>query len=288
MKFLKVSNLILIAFQVCGSEMSTRVDPHVYTALPIAAARAVATDRKAGVVDPLAYKLVAGENKLIQEGANVEYMTLRALIGDDLVLERHSKGVRQVVSLGAGMDSRAFRLGLQDTVFFEVDKENLFEIKEPLVKDNALQALDRKLVKGTIGQFDLKSALLAAGFDKTKPTTWLMEGLTPYLTVPVMKDLASNIGELSAVGSGLWLDGFSKTSVDGGMYFHGVKFESGFDDYDELFKRNGFDQAFAMDMSGVNYDKMNQKLRFDNSFKLTPASTRGYRVCLMAKAIKTK
>ena len=68
---------------------------------------------------------------LIQNGnaANVEYMSLRKTIGDNLVLERHDNPkykVRQVVSIGAGMDSRAFRLGLNDTSFFEIDNESLF------------------------------------------------------------------------------------------------------------------------------------------------------------------
>merc|ERR1712216_464472 len=112
---------------------ASNMDPHAYTALPIAAARALSSERSAGVQDPLARKLVAGEDQLLRAGANVEYMTKRALIGDELVLGQHGKGVRQVVSLGAGMDSRAFRLGLNDTVFYEVDKSGLFDVKEPLV-----------------------------------------------------------------------------------------------------------------------------------------------------------
>ena len=40
------------------------MDPHAYTALPIAAARALSTERNGGVHDPLARKLVAGEDKL--------------------------------------------------------------------------------------------------------------------------------------------------------------------------------------------------------------------------------
>ena len=117
-----------------------QMDPHAYTALPIAAARAISTERNAGVSDPLARKLVsrayvwcawcasvacntscvyylcyavmrmhqvAGEDQLLRAGANVGYMTKRALIGDELVLEQHRNGTRQVVSLGAGMDSRA-------------------------------------------------------------------------------------------------------------------------------------------------------------------------------------
>ena len=46
------------------------MDPHAYTALPIAAARALSTERNAGVKDPLARKLVAGEDQLLRAGAN--------------------------------------------------------------------------------------------------------------------------------------------------------------------------------------------------------------------------
>lgn len=214
------------------------MDPHAYTALPIAAARAVAHDRSgAAINDPLAMKLVAGETKLVRAGANVEYMTLRKLIGDELVLEAHERGTRQIVSIGAGMDSRAFRLGLLDATFFEVDKQGLFDVKEPLVVGVPLQCEARHIVVGTVGQMDLAASLRAVGFDSTRPAVWLMEGLFPYLTVPIMSQLAQDIGALSASGSSLWGDGFSKTSVDRGMTFHGVPFESGFDNYDELFRR---------------------------------------------------
>ena len=201
----------------------------------------------------MARKLVAGEDQLLRAGANVEYMTKRALIGDELVLEQHGKGVRQVVSLGAGMDSRAFRLGLNDTVFYEVDKSGLFDVKEPLVASDPLQAAGRRLVVGTIGVMDLQAKLEEAGFDRSLPTTWLMEGLAPYLTVDKMEQLARDVGTLSAPGSALWLDGFSKTSVDSGMYFHGVKFESGFDDYDELWLSNGFDMVCPSDYARYDH-----------------------------------
>eukprot|EP00961_Rhodomonas_salina_P094556 1272563-Rhodomonas_salina.1 len=101
------------------------MDPHAYTALPIAAARAIDYDSRESMInDPLAKKLLAGETKLLSgASSNVEYMTMRALIGDALVREQHATGTRQVVSIGAGMDSRAFRLGLNDTTFFEVDNQ---------------------------------------------------------------------------------------------------------------------------------------------------------------------
>merc|ERR1712178_68212 len=115
---------------------------------------------------------------------------MRALIGDELVLQQHGRGVQQVVSIGAGMDSRAFRLGLPGTAFFEIDSSNLFATKEPLVRDIPLKCTTRQVVEGFIGEVDLCGALLAAGFNSTQPTTWLMEGPLPYLTVPVMHQLA--------------------------------------------------------------------------------------------------
>ena len=49
-----------------------------------------------------------------------------------------------------------------------------------------------------------------------------------------------------------------QTSVDQGMYFHGVKFESGLDDYDDLWRRAGFDVAEQIDMGGVYIDGTNK------------------------------
>jgi methyltransferase (TIGR00027 family) len=264
------------------------MDPHAYTALPIAAARAVAHDRSGEwISDPLAKKLVAGENHLISAGSNVEYMTKRKLIGDELVLEQHWYGTRQVVSLGAGMDSRAFRLGLNDSTFFEVDKQGLFDVKEPLVSDVPLQCAARRTVVGTIGSMNLAACLRNAGFDSSQPTTWLMEGLLPYLTVPIMKALASDISALSAPGSALWADGFSKTSVDGGMSFHGVPFESGFDNYDEIFRNVGFETSEVIDFAGISLDKHAGRVHIDKRYVLTPQQTHGRPTCLMVRAYKS-
>merc|ERR1711988_313141 len=143
----------------------------------------------------------------------------------------HCQGVRQVVSLGAGMDSRAFRMGLHDTAFFEVDSHELFESKEPLVADVPLECECRKVVPGWLGKMDLVAELEKAGFDRDKPAVWLMEGLVMYLNRTDMQKVACQISELSAPGSSLWHDAFSKTSVDRGMSFHVVPFIGGLDDY---------------------------------------------------------
>lgn len=268
-----------------------KIDPHVYTALPIAAARAIANGRPDSLIqDPLASRLLAGQSHLMTTASsNTEYMTMRALLGDQLVTQQHANGVRQVVSLGCGMDSRAFRLDLSGTIFYEVDKPNLFELKEPVVQDLNLTCAERRTVTGTLGEMDLAAELQKAGFDKKQPTTWLMEGLLPYFTRPIMEQVAKEIGSLSAPGSGLWGDGFSKTSVDNGMVFHGVAFESGADDYDVVFRQiAGFDKAVAIDFAGVWLDRVDKCVKWDNRYILTPEKAAGCHICLMLQAFKTK
>ena len=266
------------------------MDAHVFTALPIAAARAIAYGRPDSLVnDPLAQKFLTGYEHLLKHAsANTEYMTMRCLLGDDLVQTQYTNGVRQVVTLGAGMDSRPFRLHVPDTTFYEVDKADLFKLKEPLVQDIPLTCRERKTITGTLVEMNLTQALLDEGFDPKKPTTWLMEGLLPYLSRSVIQSVAEEIGQLSAPGSGLWGDSFSKTSVDNGMVFHGVPFVSGWDDYDVLFRHVGFDDATMYDFAGIDLDYHTKSVIIDEWYKLTPDKARGRQICLMVQAFRTK
>jgi methyltransferase (TIGR00027 family) len=250
-----------------------KLDAHVFTALPIAASRAVASRRPDALLhDPLAHKLFSvqggGNPDLVrQASANTEYMTKRCLIGDQLVIKQYTEnGVRQVVSLGAGLDARACRLDLPGTTFYEVDKEDLFTFKEPLVQDLPLTCAHRRTIVGTLGEVDLGNALMQAGFDPQQPTTWLLEGLLPYLTRSVLESVAQEIGQISAPGSALWGDSFSHTSVDQGIVFHGVPFASGCDDYDVIFRRVGFDQSIVLDFAGITLadkDLSGQRVHMD-------------------------
>mmetsp|Transcript_77797 Transcript_77797/g.140369 ORF Transcript_77797/g.140369 Transcript_77797/m.140369 type:complete len:313 (-) Transcript_77797:35-973(-) len=287
---LALASLVLAPSSLSPSQAMAQVlrDPHAYTALPIAAARAIESSRHDAVVsDPLARKLLAGEHHLLTSGANVEHMTKRVLLGDELVQEAYSRGVRQVVSLGAGMDSRAFRMGLFDTAFFEVDRKELFEVKEPLVADVPLQCERRRVVAGNLGAMDLVAELERAGFDKFKPSVWLLEGLVMYLKRDDMKRLAAEIDQLAARGSSLWLDAFSETSVSSGMSFYGVNFESGFDDYNEILQSNGFDYAETILAEGVWVDRNEKVVKRDQRYKVTSAQLRGRSGCLIVRARKS-
>ena len=279
---------------------------HAFTALPIAAARAVAHERSgAQVEDPLARKLLLGAGgekgkQLLHQGANVDYMSLRKTLGDTLVSEMYasSYAVRQVVSIGAGLDSRAFRLPLPDVSYFEVDSQELFDMKEPLVVDLPLgaQGCSRRIVPGFLGApgFELARELRVAGHDASKPTVWLMEGLLPYLTRAQCVTLAKDLGTLSAPGSALWGDSFTHTSVARGMVFHGVPFAEGLDDYDEVFgSMGGFQKSEAFDMGGVELETNGRgrgagvSVRIDPTARITKERVRGRGMCVMVRAFKT-
>jgi len=107
----------------------------------------------------------------------------RTRLIDDWVTEAIAKGGRQLVVLGAGFDSRAWRLpGLAGLPVFEVDHPSTASQKSA-----RLQALgaDPSRVVSVAVDFDrdrLPERLAAAGFDGSKVTVVIWEGVTNYLT----------------------------------------------------------------------------------------------------------
>ena len=113
-------------------------------------------------------------------------------------------GARQVVLLGAGLDSRAFRLDRPPgCVIFEIDREGV-----PAFKHEVLGGLpaDPKAARIPIAvdlRADWAGALTDAGFDTAAPSVWLAEGLLFYLSEPC-RDLPHGPGDwLTTGGSAL-------------------------------------------------------------------------------------
>jgi methyltransferase (TIGR00027 family) len=114
--------------------------------------------------------------------------------------------VEQLVILGAGLDSRAWRLdSLKDTVVFEVD----FPSSQAYKRERAAAVPNKaKWVRFVAIDFErdqLAPILRAAGFDPTKPTFWLWEGVTMYLRPEAVSANLGAIAALSAPGSRITL-----------------------------------------------------------------------------------
>jgi len=134
--------------------------------------------------------------------AMIAGMAMRTKFFDDYFTGSASDGIRQVVILAAGLDSRAYRLDWPSgTVVYEVDQPAVIEFKTSIMKD--LDAAPTATLR-TVGidlREDWPTALRAAGFDASAPTAWLAEGLLIYLPPDAQDRLFDTITTLSAPGS---------------------------------------------------------------------------------------
>jgi len=134
--------------------------------------------------------------------AIVDGMGVRTKYFDDYLLAAVATGVRQVVILASGLDSRAYRLDWpSETVVYEIDQPQVIEFKTTTLAGlGAEPTATRRTVP-----IDLRAgwpaALRAAGLDADAPTAWLAEGLLIYLPSEAQDRLFDNITALSAPGS---------------------------------------------------------------------------------------
>ena len=109
-------------------------------------------------------------------------------------------GVRQVVLLAAGLDSRAYRLDWADgTVVFELDQPQVLEFKRDVLADRTPTAERREVAVDL--RNDWPQALRDNGFDASKPSAWIVEGLIIYLPASAQRQLFTGIDTLAAPGS---------------------------------------------------------------------------------------
>ena len=115
--------------------------------------------------------------------------------------------MRQIVILAAGLDSRAYRLAWPDgTVIFELDQPRVLEFKrEALAARGDAPTAERREVAVDLRN-DWPQALRNSGFDPSKPSAWIAEGLLIYLTSTAQRQLFAGIESLAAPGSHLALE----------------------------------------------------------------------------------
>jgi methyltransferase (TIGR00027 family) len=133
---------------------------------------------------------------------SAEGMAVRTRHFDTLFADAVHAGIRQAVILAAGLDARAYRLPWPDgTVVFEVDQPEVIDFKSKTLADlGAKPTADRRTVAVDLRD-DWPKALCDNGFDASRPTAWIAEGLLIYLPAQAQDLLFDRIDELSAPGS---------------------------------------------------------------------------------------
>jgi methyltransferase (TIGR00027 family) len=100
----------------------------------------------------------------------------------DTVLDRHLAALPQLVILGAGFDTRAFRLPRDPRVrAFEVDAPKTQAIKVEGLATAGLDPTGVTFVAADFARDDWLRRLIDAGFDPDAPALFLWEGVTMYL-----------------------------------------------------------------------------------------------------------
>ncbi len=146
----------------------------------------------------------AAEHRLASEwgGHFVNFQAARTHYFDDYFRRAAEAGVRQVVLLAAGLDSRAYRLPWPDgTTIFELDQPQVLDFKrETLSRHGAQPNAERREIAIDLRE-DWPQALRDHGFDPAKASAWIAEGLMIYLPAGAQHELFTGIDSLAGAGS---------------------------------------------------------------------------------------
>jgi methyltransferase (TIGR00027 family) len=130
------------------------------------------------------------------------YQAVRTHFFDAYFAQASGAGIRQVVILASGLDSRAYRLDWPaGTVVYEIDQPKVLEYKSTTLTENGTRPSARLHHVPIDLRLDWPKALHEAGFDGKQPTAWLAEGLLMYLPGDAQDRLFEQITDLSAPGS---------------------------------------------------------------------------------------
>jgi len=192
------------------------------TGLTIAGIRAAETKRADRLfADPLAGAFVAAAGSPPSQATGRQaaalrlWVVARTVFLDELLMAACADGVRQVVLLGAGFDTRAFRLPWPPGVrCFELDTPDVLDSKQQvLTAQHAVSTCERLTVPGDL-RGDWPAALRAAGLRPGEPAAWVAEGLLVYLSPDDVDELLDQVTSLSAPGSRLGLTFRNRAPAD--------------------------------------------------------------------------
>jgi methyltransferase (TIGR00027 family) len=190
------------------------------TALFVATARALEAQKPDPLaVDPYAEvfcRAVGGSWADVLDGKNPEHELRSSDFGEHFVNFQGARtryfdeyfrgaadaGVRQVVILAAGLDSRAYRLAWPAaTTIFELDRPEVLDFKREVLSGHGDQPRAERREIAVDLRDDWPQALRDSGFDESKPSAWIAEGLLIYLPAAAEEQLFTGIDSLAGHGS---------------------------------------------------------------------------------------
>jgi methyltransferase (TIGR00027 family) len=127
-------------------------------------------------------------------------------------------GIRQLVILGAGYDTRAMRFkALKESVtVFELDHPSTQNKKLERIEDDLKEDLSHvRYISIEFSKEDLANKLFSCGYDETLKTLFIWEGVTYYIPASAVDQTLSFISYHSPSRSNVIFDYFPSTVADG-------------------------------------------------------------------------
>ena len=121
---------------------------------------------------------------------------------DDAVQSVLSQGIEQLMILGAGFDTRPYRLaGISSVKVFEADLPSVQEAKKKRLQKHFGRLPEYvTFIPIDFDTQSLESALTGTAFDLSRPVVYIWEGVTQYLSEEAVRQTLTFIGT-SAPGS---------------------------------------------------------------------------------------
>lgn len=131
-------------------------------------------------------------------------VSMRTLALDQLVVEGMAEhGYDTVINLGAGLDTRAFRLPLPQRLrWFDVDMPEIIAHKQAVLRDAAARC-DYRALKADLSVDAIRQQTIAQITRDSSKTLVITEGLLEYLTPQLVHSLARELRSDAAIDS--WL-----------------------------------------------------------------------------------
>lgn len=161
-------------------------------------------DRRRAIDDPYAATMLSGPfawaHRVVRWERNTTgnaWLAARTLAVDAAIVDAFDAGIGQLVVLGAGYDSRAWRLARAGVSVFEIDHPATQRDKQahaPAGRGPVYVPLDLSMP-------GLADALRVSGVDVERPVVTTVEGLTMYLSAAEVAVLFSELVRVGASGS---------------------------------------------------------------------------------------
>ena len=132
----------------------------------------------------------------------------------DRIIERAIEQVDQLVVMGAGYDTRAYgSLQRNDVSFFELDQPSVQAHKRAALESAGIASDHVTFVSVDFANENAVKRLIESGFDTSKKTLFLWEGVTLYLSEADVRKTIQDIRDTAAAGSVLLADIYAERFV---------------------------------------------------------------------------